>query len=253
MLSSTEKLLTILVAFKDYPSPLGTSDLSNKLGISQPTVSRALKVLTSFGLLLKEPKTHKYYLGNVISELAGIVRQSFEEQLLEVARPYLEELRDIVGESIGFEVIYDGKSWMVCEVHGETPVKVAFGTGTNMPLHAACGAKAMLAFYPEAEVDKLIPEKMGRYTANTITRRSDLKAQFKEIRQEGVAYDLGGIDEDVYSVAAPVFDHNHNAVAAVAIGSFPSRMKVLFEDNRAMEVKKTAQKISDRLADLKEH
>lgn len=249
-LNSSEKLLTILTAFKDNPVPLGPSDLSNRLGISQPTVSRALKVLTSFGFLTKEPRTHKYYLGNTISEMAGMVRQSFEEQLLEIGRPFLEELRDIVGESIGFEVIYDGKSWMVCEVHGENPVKVAFGTGKNMPLHAACGAKAMLAFFPEEEVDKLIPEKMGRYTKNTLTTRNELKAQFDEIRKTGVAYDMGEIDEDVYSIAAPVFDHNNKAVAAVAVGSFSSRMKVLFEDNVADAVKKTAGKISDRLRDL---
>jgi IclR family KDG regulon transcriptional repressor len=252
-LSSNEKLLSILIAFKDNPGPLGASDLSNKLGISQPTASRALKALASFDLLQQEPRTRKYTLGNAISGLAEMVRNSFEEQLLEIAKPYLKELRDTIGESIGFEVIYNGKSWMVYEVHGENPVKVAFGTGTTMPLHAACGAKAMLAFYPDTEIDKLIPDKMGRYTPNTITRRSELKAQLSEIRQKGVAYDQGEIDEDVYSVAAPVFDHNNKAVAAVTVGSFSSRMKVLFEGDIAETVKKTDQEISERLAELKEH
>ena len=70
---------------------------------------------------------------------------------------------------------------------------------------------------------------------------------FKKIRNEGVAYDLGEYNIDVNAVAAPVFNHDEKAVAALTIGGPATMISALFGTNAIDLLKETAAKISGEL------
>ena len=117
-----------------------------------------------------------------------------------------------------------------------------------MPVHVAAGARAIMAHMPLEIVDNLLDGELRRFTPKTITDPEALKRQFKEIRRKGFALDCGELDEDVYIMAAPVFDYTKRPIAAAIIGGPAYRMKSHLRDKKSVSLlKETAAQISARL------
>ena len=80
-------------------------------------------------------------------------------------------------------------------------------------------------------------------TSNTITDPDRLRRELSQARACGYAQDNGEIEEGLICVAAPIYDMNHKAIAAVSVSGPDYRMK---EDQDVMirEVRQTAAGIS---------
>ena len=245
--SSVEKALTILMAFAPYNQEMGSIELSRRLRLHNSTVNRLLHVLTSFGLLQQNPETKKFSLGRSVADLGRAINQSISARLISIAQPHMERLRDLVGESISLEVMNGDHVTLAFEALGPPPLSVSFNVGELVPVYAAAGAKSILAFLPPESVDRFLNGEFTKFTPNTITDPDILKGQFKEIRRQGIAFDLGEYNIDVYAVAAPIFNYNREPVAAISLCGPVNRMKFHLKSDVISKLKKTAAKISERL------
>lgn len=54
----------------------------------------------------------------------------------------------------------------------------------------------------------------------------ELRAELEDVRKKGAAYDRRGLLKNVVGVAAPVFDHDGKAFAAVSISGVAGRMSL---------------------------
>ena len=97
------------MAFTCHNQEIGTVELSEKLGYHKSTVSRLLHVLEKCWFLWQHPKTRNYHLGESAAEIGRTVIQSLGGHLITIAQPYIDDLRDSVGETVGLEVM-SGKS-----------------------------------------------------------------------------------------------------------------------------------------------
>ena len=174
---SVQKAIEILMAFTPHNHDMGTLELSEKLGIHKSSVSRLLGVLTYHCLLQQDPSTKKYKLGKATADLGRAISRSHSIQLVSIAQPFMDRLRDSVGESVSLEVISGSSVILVTESPGPPPVSVAFNVGERVPLHVASGAKAILAFSPRELIDHFIKGKLRRYTPNTISNPKIFKSQ----------------------------------------------------------------------------
>ena len=104
-LSSSEKVLTILMAFTPHNKEMGNVELSHKLGINVSTVNRLLHVLVSFGLIRQDMRTRQYSLGRSAADLGRAVAQSLSSRLVSIAQPFMQDLCDDVKESVSLEVL----------------------------------------------------------------------------------------------------------------------------------------------------
>ena len=104
-LSSTEKALKILLAFSPHNNEMGTLEISKKLGIHKSTVSRLLHLLAANDFLYQNPVSKKYMLGRAIAEMGNIVIKSLNTAIVGIAQPHLNELSNLVGESVALEVL----------------------------------------------------------------------------------------------------------------------------------------------------
>jgi DNA-binding IclR family transcriptional regulator len=225
----------------------GTLELSKKLGLHPSTTTRLLKVLKKHGFVEQDPETKQYYLGRSNIYLAQAVMTSLQTDLVSIARPYIDNLRDRTNESAGFEV-WAGDTTIVAYMSpGPQLVQVSATPGARMPLHVAVGARAILAHLPTEIVDTLLDGELKRYTPNTITDPKVLKKQFREIKRKGVAFDRGELDLDVHVMAAPVFNHSKKPVAAAVIAIPAYRMKSHLRGNTVFLLKEAAAEISARL------
>jgi DNA-binding IclR family transcriptional regulator len=245
--NSIDKALTILSCFVPYNQEMGTVEIGQKLGFHKATVSRILQTLTRHGLLSQNSQTKKFTLGPSVMDLARAVNQSLRTNLVPIAKPFIDDLRDKLKETVILEVLTGKSTFMAYIAEGPQLVRLAGSIGDRLPIHAAAGAKAILAFSAPEIVKGLLDVKLKGLTRHTITNPMALSRQLEDIRELGVAVDREEIDEGTSALGAPIFNHEQIPVAAVVVAGPPQRVNGKSESEMVSALKETAAKISAQL------
>jgi IclR family KDG regulon transcriptional repressor len=245
--AAVEKALRILMSFAPHNERIGSLALSKKLGLHPSTGTRLLKVLKKHGFVEQDPETKKYSLGRSNVFLAQAVIESLNTDLVSIARPFIDNLRDKTSESVGLEVWVGDATILAYAAPGPQLIRISATLGARMPLHVAAGARAIMAHLPPEVVDDLLDGEFRRFTSKTLTDPKAIKRKLQEIKRSGISLEQGELDEDVHVMAAPVFDYAKRPVAAVAIGVPAYRMKSYVRGDMVTLLKETAEKISGRL------
>ena len=244
--SSVQKAIGILLSFIPDNKAKGNLELSKSLGLNKSTVSRLIRVLAHYGLMQQDHETQKYELGKTSALLGMAVEVSQNERLGQLGKPYVDQLRDTVGESVCLEVLLaDGHHKVACSAVGPPPLSVTFGA--IVPMNASAGAKAILAFSDSEFIESMINGDFRKITDNSITDTRVFKAQLEEIRREGIAYDHAEFDAEVHAASVAVFNHLKKPVAALTICAPATRAHKIIDSKNVELFKKTAMMISGRL------
>lgn len=246
-MNSIEKALAILLSFSPDNRPQRSVEISNRLDMNKATVNRILITLKSKGFVVQDTATLRYRLGPSTALLGRAVKKSLDGRLVAMAKPYLEDLRDKVGETVHLEILYDQKIILTFSAKGRQQVTVTPRVGDRMAINANAGAKAIMAFGDKAIIEKYLSGPLKKFTVNTETDPEKVRKQYSDIRATGFAYDKGEYDDDVYAVAAPVFNHEDQVIAAVVVVAPSFRMSSCIESGSLELLKDTATDISGRL------
>jgi DNA-binding IclR family transcriptional regulator len=107
--------------------------------------------------------------------------------------------------------------------------------------------KVLLAFAPEETVESIIHlQRLQRFTHNTITTPSALRAELQRVRQQSFAVDMEEFEPDVCCVAMPVRDYTGRVVAAVGITGLVRRLNPCDENTLSL-LRQAAEGISLQL------
>ncbi len=249
-MNSIEKALEILLSFTPDNRPLRTVEISNRLGMNKATVNRILITMKNRGFIAQDHTTRRYRLGPSTALLGRAVKQSLDGRLVALAKPYLDDLRDKVGETVHLEVLYDERIFLTYSARGPRQLTVTPRVGDRMAINANAGAKAIMAFCPQEVIEKHLTGPLSIFTSNTVTDPDTIRKEYEEIRATGFAYDKGEYDDDVDAVAAPIFDHEDRIVAAVVILAPSFRMSSSIASGSLELLMDTAADISNRLSKL---
>jgi DNA-binding IclR family transcriptional regulator len=231
-----------------HNQPVGTNQLSQEFSLNKSTVSRILNVMKENGLLYQDPGTKKYQLGPLVAEMAMALNRSLDSHLISIAQHFLDALSVDTGEGVALEVLSGKSSILAYQMPTRKTLQVSVSLGERLPVHVAAGAKIIMAFSDPDFVEKLLDKKLMRFTPNTITDAEVIKKNLIEYRRRGVAFDHGELDEDVHTVAAPVFNYKKIPIAAAVVVVPTTRMGNKQEKAKlAHAVKKTAKLISSKL------
>jgi DNA-binding IclR family transcriptional regulator len=94
--------------------------------------------------------------------------------------------------------------------------------------------------------ESVLSHPLEEHTKRSLIEPLDVQRQLDEIRQRGYALEDGEHVEGIGSVAAPVFDHNGEAVAALGV-SIPSARLATDAARLAAVVVFAARRLSDAL------
>lgn len=247
-LNSIEKALHILKAFPPENKPMGTVEISKKLGFHKATTSRILLVLTKKGLLRQDPETRKFSLGSSALDIGRAVLDSLSSDIAVIGRQYIERLRDELGETVVLEQFMVESTVITHMAEGMQRVRLAGGIGDRLPLNATAGAKSILAFLEPEVAQELIRshKDFKSYTPNTITDPEGLIEQLADIREKGYATDNEENEYGISALGIPVFNYEDLPVAAVVVVGLTAMIKQNI-DNILDRMKKTARRISSSL------
>jgi DNA-binding IclR family transcriptional regulator len=197
--------LALRLLFFVEKEPRTLDDLRKFTGLKNERLERILETFVDREWLTYSEESGRYMLGVRCFELGRSYFQHLDVRNL--AKPLLKRLVDTVGENsylttrIGYEVIYMEK----CEVEKEVGILSRFGR--VLPMYASASGKIFLAYFDERELEDYFKKvKWIRYTDRTKTPE-EVREEIKTIRKEGFSVNIGEYEEDVVSVAAPVFDY----------------------------------------------
>ncbi len=245
--NSIEKALEILQAFTPYNQELGTGEISQKLGLHKATASRILRTLADKGFLQQDPDTKKFALGPAASDIGRAYNNGLSSNLVQLVKPYIDDLRSTLEETIVLEVLSGCSTVMAYVAEGPQQVRLAGTVGDRLPVHAAAGAKAILAFLPPDMVKRFIGDDLPQLTTNTITDPNAYKLELEKIRRKGYSLDEEEINIGINAIGVPIFNHEDEPIAAVVVAGPSQRVTGKNDSAVVIWTKKTAEEISKRL------
>ncbi len=237
--------LKLIELLSMHPQGLTMAEMDS-LGLPQASLFRMLTTLAEAGYAVRE-KNGIYSLNG---KLLRVAHQAVAHYSLPpLADPVMQCLRDKTGESVVLAVLHGNEGVVIHQVVSKQAVKVVLDIGHHFPLHSAAPAKAILAFLPEEQREKLLGTiTFTPFTKNTIVSPQDYRKELEAVRKDGVAFDRGEELDDLRCVAAPVIVPQSQTVAAVWITGPASRLTGKKMKTFAAFVKEAAAKISEKLS-----
>ena len=242
--SSILRALQILECFTDSETEWTLKALVEQLDLPTTTVFRQVSTLTDRQYLEQDPVRKSYHVGPRLLLLASAILG--QSDLRRVARPELERLSDTVEETINLSVLLEHDIFYLDKVETHRSIVCNTQVGSRAPAYATSSGKVMLCRQSEAYIDeycKWMAQKAKPLTDSTITDPDSFREELVRARTQGFAMDNGEIEAGLICVAAPIYDMNHKAVAAVSVSGPDYRMKE-HQEVMIREVRQTAEYIS---------
>lgn len=221
-MKTIDKAMTLLSFFSTETPEFRLTDIARKADMDKVTALRVLNSLVAGGLVEQHPETRKYRLGTAILRLARIRETAFP--MISVLQPILDALAETTGESAHAALASEAGLTTVALCEPNRATRVWIDPTQVLPFHATASGMAYLAHLPEAEADALLRRLTAtRYTEETPSAE-DLRHRIAEARRQGYARSFGGLETDVASFSAPVFDWHGRAILTVAVACVRARV-----------------------------
>jgi DNA-binding IclR family transcriptional regulator len=225
-----DRALDVLEALAEGSGPLGVTEVARQVTTTKSAAFRILTNLERRGYVIKDTATTKYSLGARLKYLGE--RSLGTLELRQVARAAMEALHDRFQETVNLGVL-DGEEVVYIDMlESQHGLRMAARLGARDSAHATALGKAILAFLPEAQRERLLHRRLTRQTERTITDPVVLRRELERVRDQGVAEDLGENEDGARCLGAPIFDHTGAVIAAISVSAPESRL----DDRRAADV-----------------
>jgi len=203
-----------------------SSEVAEVLETDRSTAYRLLYTLVVKGYLRQNPTTREFTPNptkffQLHSKVATLLDWT------EVAAGFLGVLRDQSGETANLGVRQENSVVYIAHKPGQAVLSVNFALGTSRPLHCSALGKVLLAGCPSGEIDQVVAQiSFEANTAKTITDPHTLKQHLTTVQSCGYAIDDEETVEGVRCIAAPIYDHRGQVIAAVGISGPSTRVAI---------------------------
>jgi DNA-binding IclR family transcriptional regulator len=245
-MESLNKALDIIDAVSQL-GRAGIREISSVTGFPPATAHRIASTLAKRRYFNQDPTTKHYSLSLRFLELGTQVQQQFD--LPTIARPHLQQLMSETGESANL-AIWDSDSVVYLDQvqSDKSMLKIFTRLGTRVPLYSTGVGKMLMSRWSEPQLNSYLKRtKLISYTPNTLISRSNILKELERISERGFAVDNEEMEEGVRCVAALVFDHKQQVVAAVSISGAAMRITPDRIEDFGAKVKQCAYDISHDL------
>ncbi len=208
---SVERAFSILRVLASGPA--GVSDIAESTDLPKSTVSRLLTSIVDVGAVERMDLLGVYGLGEMVVELGASASPG--RNLVAIARPYLQQLVDDLGEAAGLGMLDEHLVYYYDQVDADHDVQVRDWTGETVDFHVVPSGLVLAADADPDTRERLLAGPLEAWTEQSVTDRSQLERRLADIRQVGFAWVYEEMSEGINSVAAPIVNPAGAAVAAI--------------------------------------
>lgn len=214
-LKSLVKIVRVLECFSVSDRALTLAEICERTGFPRSTTHRLLASLRDVGFLEQGKERDRYRLGLKLFELGNTALSSFD--IHREAAGIVESLRRLSGHVVHL-AMFDGFRAVVIRRADPNPENTTPSTFLeNAPAHCTSVGKAILAWQPDAIVDRLIEAGLQRFTPDTIADPEALRNELKVIRERGYSIDDGEHRPGLRCIGAPIRNMQGQVIAGISI------------------------------------
>jgi DNA-binding IclR family transcriptional regulator len=216
--AAVDRSADLLLRVLESDAPVALTDLASASGIPKSTASRLLSALERRGLVAQEGPRGRLSPGPAILRVAE--RGMLERNVVELARPSLEDLAQASGETINLALPARDGVEHVAQVDGTHFLGAGQWLGRSVDYHCSANGKVFMAFGRAT-----VPAKpLTAYTEHTITDPKRLRAELSAVREAGFAAAVDELEFGLAAIAVPVHGARGDVVAALSISGPTLRM-----------------------------
>jgi DNA-binding IclR family transcriptional regulator len=216
MNKGTLRVLNALSLFTHQPI-WGVTELSRELKCSKNSAFQALDTLLKEGYLVRSQSGPRYQLAHHVLNF-GIAADSTDVRSL--CHPYLQRIHELTAESV-FLAILVGRSCVCIESIQTQGVTVGYSPLSQpIPLHAGTGARLLLAYLKDEEINRYIDleSPLRGFTPTTITKPEALWEEVRLIRKVGFARGYQDFSTGANFLAFPIIGPAERLLGTIVIG-----------------------------------
>lgn len=221
---SVERALSLLSILADHPADCSLTEIARAADLPTTTAHRLLGTLVRSGYVTQDADTARYGLGPLLILIGQ--RAERKNELIRVARPWLEAIADETGETVNLTTRVADSVMQLDHVESRNMLRVTYPEGERFPMHASASGKLFLSWLPSSERERILASALQPYTAETLVRRSALEEEISMIRTRGYALDDAEREMGVRCVAAPIPNERGEVIAAISISGPTLRITV---------------------------
>ena len=223
-ITALQRGLRLLHLFSEAPRGLTAKQVASLSRLPVSTVHRFLANLVTAGFLNRDGEgTHS--LGIACFSIGQAALGQFDIRRLSL--PYLRELNQQTQETIYLTVRHGLSATYVEKLDSPEPLRIHSRIGAAVPLYCTAVGKVMLAYMPEDEQQRILPDlNLQRQTSNSVGNLQELKTELYRVRKNGYACDLEENERHIRCVAAPIWDHTGSVQSSLSITAPTVRMPV---------------------------
>ena len=207
--------IAVLRTFSADEPLLGVTEIANRVGLHKSTVSRILATFEQEHLVERDPETRRFRLGLGLIAVAGPLLAELEER--RVAYPVLRELAEQTGETSALMVWSGADAMCVEQIASHHQIKHTTPLGARYNDALSASVQVFLAAESPERVRTLLRSGSIAYPGLDDTSLEDYMVRLEDVGRRGWAINYGESSLDEVGVAAPVYDHRGDTVAAVLI------------------------------------
>jgi DNA-binding IclR family transcriptional regulator len=220
---AVEQASRVLLCLGESPNfKMKLTEICKQVGIHKSKGHSILNTLKQFGFVEKDPQAKTYSLGPALIFLSRHVLDNLYYP--DIVAPFLDDLAKETNGTALFGLIYAEHLLVVGKREGNQNIGFSIRLGHRFHITLGAHGKAMVAFMPEADREKILTKKRVYFHGLDISRLNmkRLRDELTKCRQLGYAQDVGEITTGVNFVSAPVFGVQEKIVGCIIlIGTFP--------------------------------
>ncbi|GAC1329840.1 MAG: IclR family transcriptional regulator [Beijerinckiaceae bacterium] len=215
-IQSVDRALVILDLIAESGGEVSLSVIAERAGLNVSTCHHLISTLANRGYVNQAPGKRTYSLGPRVLYLShACLRQVSLPQL---AQRYLDEINLKTGEATQLAVMQGTDLVTLLCREARHAVRVDLGLGGKLnAAHATATGKAILAWLPETERDRIIADKgLTAFTSKTITNMEALIEELRLVRRNGLAVDRQEFQPGVLCIGTAIRDYVGTVVGAIS-------------------------------------
>jgi IclR family transcriptional regulator, acetate operon repressor len=245
-MQTVDKAMKLLGYFSVAVPEIGLSELARLASFDKAATRRFLVALANHGFIEQDSDTRKYRLGPAFLRLARI--RETTRPLAGMVQHSLDELSQATSETAHGSMLSGEYLSIIGIAEPQRPTRVSVDPSQHLPLHATASGLACLAFLDEDTARQILAgTSLRKHTDRTCVSKRELKATLAETRERGYSMAVRTFDDEVISIAVPVFDATGIAIGAISVASIASRFNKESEQRIARCVLKAAAGVSEAI------
>lgn len=218
--TSLARGLKILRAFGPDNRPIGNAEIASRVELPKATVSRLTFTLTELGYLNYDEDLQRYSLGPGVLSLGYDVLE--QEEIRDVARPYMQELADYADASVYLGAPFRTEIIYMAACRTPASMAIRLGVGSRIPLPTTSMGRAYLSALPEAKREALVEQVAPSFGERWPAVEKGMRSAITLAADRGYALSEGEWIAEANAAAAVVRRSGGEPVYIINVGGLRS-------------------------------